>query len=98
LMILMMLAKWLTKLNAAAKPAPYCPRCEFEYPIKYREIDEVEGDLKQLNAEDVIRENAAKRQEVGRARTLDDLRRIANERGYKSAWVRKMASVKGIRA
>lgn len=78
------------------KPAPCCPRCEFEYPIKYRDIEEVEGDLKQLNAEDVIRENAAKRQEVGRARTLDDLRRIQRERGYKTSWVFQIARVKGI--
>jgi hypothetical protein len=38
-----------------------------------------------------------KRQEVGRAKTLDDLRKIAKARGYNNKWVHIQAKLKNIR-
>jgi hypothetical protein len=65
------------------------------YPVVAREImpDEQAGKL--LKIEDV--ERKAKRREVGMARTIDDLEKIAIQRGYSMRWVSRMADIKHIR-
>ncbi|WP_292131537.1 hypothetical protein, partial [Mesorhizobium sp.] len=69
-------------------PAPKCPDCGWVYPVKEREaigggraIGEVDGELEEVDQEAVRR---ARRQEQGRAQTLDDLISLATARGYKS--------------
>lgn len=72
---------------AVHEPQPTCSECGFHYPKvekgegRGRLLDEVEGELEELNLEAI---RAAKRQEQGRAQTLDDLVNLAIERGYKS--------------
>jgi len=78
------------------KPAIVCPNCGYEYPVESRELFEVDGELAEI--EKVKQEKKLKRMEVGQAKTLDDLRKIREERGYKHAWVFKMAATKGIKA
>ncbi len=73
--------------------APACPECGFVYPIKYREIKTVAGDLEEVKA---IKAAKQKRMEIGMAKTVDDLRRIARERGYKTGWINIIARKKGI--
>lgn len=68
---------------AVHRPAPQCPQCGTVYEIKGREVDHVDGELQELNL-DAIRKQ--KKQEVGRARTLNDLLEVARQRGYKEAW------------
>ena len=43
------------------------------------------------------REQREKRQQVGRAQTLEDFQKIAAERGYKSGWAMQMMRVRGRR-
>jgi len=73
------------------KPAPVCPNCGHVYEIQYREVEQVDGELVEV-------EKKQKRQEVGRARTADELWRIAEERGYKSGWVYKQMQLKRIKS
>lgn len=81
----------------------HCPYCNTRFVVDGKKIKEIDGRLvvvtpEMLRAEQeaVEREAKAKRREQGQAKTLDDLRRIAKERGYKPAWVYQMARVKGI--
>ena len=82
------------------KTADVCPYCGEPYPLSAREIkahEEIE--LKKIEAEEMEKLAEVKkrqRMEVGRARTIDDLWRIARERNYAPGWVYKMAKVKGI--
>ncbi len=75
------------KCFCAHDPAPACPDCGFVYPKRQSEaiggrmLDEVEGDLEEVDLEAVRRE---RRQEQGRAQTLEDLVKLATGRGYKS--------------
>lgn len=77
------------------KPALACPNCGYEYPVESRELFEVDGELAEIARQQ--QERKEKRMEVGQAKTLDDLRRIREERGYKHAWVSTMARAKGIK-
>jgi superfamily II DNA or RNA helicase len=52
------------------KPAPACPNCGFEYPVQSRMIDEVEGELQELERE---RERKQERQAQGMAKTYPEL-------------------------
>lgn len=76
------------------KPAPTCPNCGHVYPIKERSIEEVEGELAEI---EVAKQKRVARMEVGMAKTMDDLKRIADERGYKRGWILKQAQLKRIR-
>lgn len=79
---------------AAHEPAPVCPKCGFIYPVRSRELEEADGDLKEITAI----EKKERRMDVGKCKTLEDLKKIAAERGYKSSWVHTQAKLKGIRA
>ena len=60
------------------KAAPKCPECGHVYPVKYREIDEVDGELGEIN----IAEMKA-RQEKDMKKKLHQLIAVGRKRGYK---------------
>jgi len=64
--------------------APACPQCGSAVKASPREIKQTDGKLELMTA--ARAEAAAKRREVGRANSLEDLQRIASERGYKPGW------------
>ncbi|MDK2769939.1 MAG: DEAD/DEAH box helicase family protein [Sphingomonas sp.] len=73
---------------ATHPPAPKCPECKLVYPVKGREasgqgrlLDEVEGDLEEVDL-DAVRRNRLREQ--GLAKSLDDLVNLATARGYRS--------------
>jgi superfamily II DNA or RNA helicase len=76
-------------------PAPVCPNCGYVYPVVGREIEQVEGELSEIEVAEVKKKA---RVEVGKAKTIAELQAIAAARGYASGWVYQMARVKGIRA
>ncbi len=76
-------------------PSTTCPDCGFIYPIISRDIEEIEGELLEV---DIKAEKKKKRMEVGMAKTIADLQRIASERGYAKGWVYTQMKIKGIRS
>lgn len=70
---------------AAYAPAPVCPVCGLVHTPMGRKVDEVEGELVEINPEEDRRKRAEQAKfEQARAETLDDLIRLATARGYKS--------------
>lgn len=62
-----------------------CPNCGYEYPINDRTLNEVEGELKEIDPQLLKRQ---RKQEQGKAKTMDDLINLARIRKYKNpvAW------------
>lgn len=73
------------------RPAPKCPSCGHVPPVQVRELEVVEGTLTEFQR---AVENREKRQQVGKASTLEDFQRIAAERGYKPGWAHQMMRVR----
>lgn len=82
---------------AAFRPAPACPYCGAVYHATEREIEEVEGDLREATEMDRQALRVQQRREVGRARDREALERIAAERGYKPGWVDYIMSARAKR-
>jgi superfamily II DNA or RNA helicase len=62
------------------EPAPACPVCKFEYPIAGpRQLEQVEGKLGKVTAEMAAALSQKKREEQGRAQTVDEM---VNVLGY----------------
>lgn len=78
-----------------------CPYCGEPYPLHPREVAKIEAiELKRFEEEEAEKLEAQRKQErieVGRAKTKDDLMKIAKARGYKIGWVFKQMQLKGIR-
>jgi len=68
------------------RPAPACPNCGFVYPIQSRMVDEVDGELQEIDRDAAERARIAARQEQGRADTLEALLEIARRTGKNPRW------------
>jgi superfamily II DNA or RNA helicase len=65
------------------RPAPVCPHCGFVYRVQSREIEQVAGELEQVQRAPVIPpEKLAAKKEQSSARSLEDLVEIGRKRGY----------------
>lgn len=73
-------------------PAPVCPNCGHAHVAKPKVVAQTEGELAEITA--IKRE---KRQEVGRASTVEELKKIAEQRGYKMGWVWQQLRIKSSR-
>lgn len=71
---------------AVHEPAPVCPHCGYVYELKASAPREVEGELKELTEQQAAMIRKQKRQEVGKAKSLEALQKIEQERGYKPGW------------
>ncbi len=67
------MAKQCNKCFAVHRPAPRCPYCGYEYPIKSREIEHAEGELKKVDKEKARRKFDAEMYQAKTARELTDL-------------------------
>lgn len=68
---------------ACHAPAPVCPSCGHAAESRGRDVAHVEGDLERIDLDALRRQ---RRHEVGRARTLEDLRQVEAARGYRPGW------------
>lgn len=77
-----------------------CPHCGEPFSYDGKKIRVIDGELIEISPEQMQQEEEAARRrarsEVGRTKTMDDLWKIARERGYKPGWVYKQAQLKGI--
>lgn len=86
-------AKVCPKCFYAHKPALSCPMCGFIYPIQSRQIQEVEGELQEIQRQ---QDKKQARIRQGMAQTMDDLMDIAEDKKHSKFWVKKMCSIKNI--
>lgn len=75
------------------RPAPTCPSCGHIYEIAYREVEEKDGELSEVD-KDAIRKQ--KKAEVKSARTLEDLIALGASRGYRNpaGWARVQIEIR----
>jgi DNA repair protein RadD len=73
---------------AVYDPAPACPHCGKPREIKVRQLEEAEGELKEITEADALALKRARAREVARAKTLEELEAVARARGYKPAWAK----------
>jgi superfamily II DNA or RNA helicase len=72
------------------KPQAECPNCGHVHIPKPKVVAQTDGELAEITS--IKRERRA---EVGKARSIEDLKRIAEERGYKIGWVYQQLRIKG---
>jgi superfamily II DNA or RNA helicase len=68
---------------AMASQAKQCGECGHTFAAEARELQQVEGELVE------VQRQQAKRQQ-GTAQSLDDLRQLAQQRGYKRGWAERV--------
>lgn len=68
-------------------PSPVCPVCGHAKKVKSDIPTAIDGELVQLTAEQMKRNKVV---EVAKARTLEELERIQQERGYKAGWAKHL--------
>ncbi|MBF0140100.1 MAG: DEAD/DEAH box helicase [Magnetococcales bacterium] len=68
---------------AVFRPAPECPVCGFEQAVNPRKIQEVDGDLVEIDPKELARIRA---RQISGAHTFDELEVIRKARGYKPGW------------
>ena len=71
-------------------PAPTCPACGHVYEARARALNEVDGELAEVTDEVAEQLRRKRQREVASARTLDDLNKIAAQRGYKPGWAKQV--------
>lgn len=60
-----------------------CKYCKEPFSVISREVEEVDGELKKI---DIVMFRRNKRKEEGMAKTLDELKELGKQRGYKPGW------------
>lgn len=79
-----------TMADPAFKGECCCPNCGEEVKRKGRKLDQQDGELQEITPEMAERMRKQKKREVNSARTLEDLLRIAAQRGYSSGWAHQV--------
>jgi DNA repair protein RadD len=86
--------KQCTKCYAVHATAPVCPHCGFVYEADTRKLQVLDGELEQISQEQAQIINKQKKIEVARAGSLEELQRIAKDRGYHYGWAEHIYKAK----
>jgi superfamily II DNA or RNA helicase len=80
----------LSCFAAVRAPATHCTNCGRAFPVESRQLREVEGRLTEVDKEALRKQRQVEawqaRSQRAEASTLEDLRRLAQQRGYKPGW------------
>jgi len=76
---------------AVHPPAPICPYCKHVYVVSAREMEQLTGELVEIDRKRLEQIEADKarmfaRREEGKCSTLEDFQALAKERGYNAGW------------
>lgn len=82
------------KCFAAHSPNPRCPKCGHIYEVLQREVEQVDGELRKIEAAEAEKMKIQRRQEIAMANDYESLAKLAEERGYKKGWIHQMREVK----
>jgi DNA repair protein RadD len=75
-----------------------CPGCGVARKIKERELEQLEGDLVKMSKEEIKAISRKKRNETSAAKTVEELQKIARDRGYNPRWVTHMLKAREAKA
>lgn len=73
---------------AVHMPAPVCPNCGYRYPAQVRQVEQVDGELKEITPEMAAALRRQRRREEAMCESLEDFQKLAEQRGYKPSWAR----------
>lgn len=72
---------------AVHEPSPVCPDCGHVYEVKDTTPKRVEGELMEVDPETLKAVKKEQKLELAKSESLEDLQRIAMERGYSEGWI-----------
>lgn len=75
--------KQCDRCGAVHRPASKCPECGYVYAVQSRTVEEVDGELKEIEAAKVRQE---RRMLIGQCRTYEDFVQVGQQLGYKPGW------------
>lgn len=74
------------KCFCAHAPQPTCPNCGHRYVVEARRLEEVRGELIELDKAAIARQ---RKEEQAKAQTLEELIELGRKRGYKPGWAQR---------
>ena len=66
---------------------PKCFSCGLPFPVKQREVDHVNGELRELDAEAIARKRQERSRQQGAAETFEDLVDLGKSWGHRNPWM-----------
>lgn len=75
------------------EPADVCPKCGHDMRPAERKMEQIEGELQRVTAEmesEIAIKKREKIKQVAAARSLEELKKIEQERGYKPGWAKNV--------
>lgn len=76
-------------------PAPECPTCGHQYPVRARKLEQADGELQELTADQLDAMRRQRRAMQGKAETVDDL---VNKLGMSRARAQKVVQAREAKA